>query len=132
MAIYIYLRNKDLEKIRIWKMGKNSSLCTNLDPLTTSIFWIYNLSSLDLIKYLAYHKSQHQTLLEAKNYLIFSKTFSKISVVDVAYLWFNKLFLFLHSNLNIWHCLHVFFYDKCICSSTFVLDKSFNCSNSLS
>ena len=48
---YIYSRNK---KIRIWKMGKNSAPLAKLDPLTTNIIWIYNLSSLDIIKFLAY------------------------------------------------------------------------------
>ena len=45
------------EKIRIWEMGKNFSPWTKFDPLTTNIFWIYNLSSLDIINFVAYHKS---------------------------------------------------------------------------
>ena len=135
MAIYIYLRNKDLEKIRIWKMGKNSSLWTNLDPLTTNIFWIYNLSSLDLIKYLAFHKSQHQTLLEAKNYVIFSKTlmlrtfdltncfyfftvistfgtaymsFFMINVSAVALLYLIKVLIVLIPWVRMWH-IHLYY-----------------------
>ena len=71
-------------------------------------------------------------ILEAKNHLIFSKTsilrqkfeiFCKIWVFDAAYLWFSLLFLFRDSDLDIWHCLLVFFCDKFISSSTFVLDK---------
>ena len=80
-------------------------------------------------------------ILEAKNHLIFSKTsillqkfkmFCKIWVAaDAGYLWFNY-FYFVTVISTIRHCLLVFFCDKFINSSTFVLDKSFNCRNSLS
>ena len=52
--IYIYSRKK---KIRICKMGKISSLLAKFNPLTTNTFWIYNLSSLDIVKFVASHKS---------------------------------------------------------------------------
>ena len=35
---------------------KNSSLWTKFDPLSTNIFCIYNFSSLDIIKFVAYRK----------------------------------------------------------------------------
>ena len=45
------------KKIKIWKMGENSSLSKKFDYLTTNIFLIY-FSSLDIIiKFVAYHKS---------------------------------------------------------------------------
>ena len=47
----------ELQKIRIWKMGKNCSPWTKFDPLTAIIFWIYNFSSLDIIKFVSIHKS---------------------------------------------------------------------------
>ena len=57
------------KKIRIWKMGENSSPRTKFDTLTTNIFWIY-FSSLDIIKIVAYHnKSQHQCGLRSKIYM---------------------------------------------------------------
>ena len=77
-------------------MGKNSSLLVRFDPLATNIIWIYNLSSFDIIQFLACHNTN--VILEAKNHFIFSKTsilqqkfkfFCKIRVVDAGYLWFN-------------------------------------------
>ena len=76
-------------------MDKNSSPWTKFDPLATNIFWIDKLSSLDIIKCLAYHQPNTNVILEAKNHLIFSKTtilqqkfdfFCKIWVVDAGYL----------------------------------------------
>ena len=51
---------KDLElynqKIRIRKMGENSAPWKKFDPLTTTIFRIYNFRSLGIIKFVALHK----------------------------------------------------------------------------
>ena len=44
-------------KIKILKIGENSSPWTKFDPLTTNIFWIYNFGGLDIIKFVAFHKS---------------------------------------------------------------------------
>ena len=64
------------KKIRIWKMGENSSPWAKFDPLTTNIFWIY-FSSLDIIKFVAYHhKSQHQCGLRSKIYTKCNKNFN--------------------------------------------------------
>ena len=38
-------------------MDENSSPWTKFDPLTINTFWIYNFSSLDKIKFVAFHKS---------------------------------------------------------------------------
>ena len=38
-------------------MGKKLSPKTKFDPLTTNIFCIYNFNSLDIIKFVAFHKS---------------------------------------------------------------------------
>ena len=47
------------------------------------------------------------------------ENFGKIWVVDAGYLWFNWLFLFIHSDLNIGHCFLCYFCDIFISSSTF-------------
>ena len=53
LIIYITQETRKLE----FEKGKNFSPWTKFDPLTTNISWIYNLSSWDITKYLAYHNS---------------------------------------------------------------------------
>ena len=37
-------------------MSKHCHFIGKVDPLTNNIFWIYNIHSLDKIKYVAFHK----------------------------------------------------------------------------
>ena len=80
------------------KMDKNSRPRTKLDTITISIFWIYNVSSLCIRKFAAYHKSQHQCDLRSKKIILFfqqlqfyskNEIFGKIWIVDTGCLWFN-------------------------------------------
>ena len=45
-----------LKRLIIWKMAGNSSSWTKFDPLITAILWIYNFSSLVIMKVVAFHK----------------------------------------------------------------------------
>ena len=95
---------------------------------------------MNIIIFAAYHKSCRQCDSKAKNHLIFSKNFNstaknrnfcKIWVTDAGYLRFN--FFYFVTVISTFSTAYLcFFCNKCISSSTFVHDKSFNCSNSLS
>ena len=91
------------QKIRLSKMCKNCSPWTKFDPLTTSVFWIYNFSSLDKTKFVPFQnlntnlmlvtptQKQKVTWLSQQFQVPKKKIekFGKIWVVDAGYLWFN-------------------------------------------
>ena len=138
MILFIGTYNK---KIRIWKMGKNSSQWKKFDPLTTNIFLIY-FSSLNIIwNLLLIINLNTNVMLEAKH--IWNATeisilrqkfesFCKIWVVDAGYLWFDSFYFATVNSTFDTASLSFFVINLHIDSSTFfVLDESFDCSGSL-
>ena len=125
------------KKIRIWKMGENSSPWTKSDPLTTNIFWIY-FSSLDKIKWnlLLIINLNTNVMLEAKyvwNATKISKLQEKFEtfIQNMArWCWVPLINSFYF--VTVLPCVSVCEFFLVINLSTVAVDESFNSSNSLS
>ena len=108
-------------------MGKNSSPWTKFDPLTTNIFRIYNFITLEIIKFVALHKSQHQfyvsQIQKQKNSLDFLNNFK----------FTKKIREFLQNTISLPpKYTFVKFMINLLAVVIFVLGDSFNRFNSLS
>ena len=125
------------KKIRIYKMGENSSSLTKLYPNNQHLFWIY-FSSLDIIKFDAYHKSYTNVMFETQYMWNATKIWKSLQNMCSwcwvpLILWFNSFyFVTVNSTFDSASLCFLCVCGKFIDRQRHFLDESLNCSNPLS